>query len=71
AGGGSYTADPKDEHGSTAMETVFQVDVEAVGQASLGPLGSRAYVSFEHEPEPIAWRWWRQLRRQFLSHLQL
>ena len=69
AGGGKEAVDPKDEHGSTALGTVFQFEVEALDVTSLGHLGSRAYVAFEHAPEPIGWRWWRQLRRLFLSHL--
>ena len=69
SGGGKEVTDPQDAHGTTAVGTVFQFEVEALGQASLGPLGSRAYVAFEHPPEPIGWRWWRQLRRMFLSQL--
>lgn len=69
AGGGKEAVDPKDEHGTTALSTVFQFEVEALGVNSLGHLGSRAYVAFEHAPEPIGWRWWRQVRRLFLSRL--
>lgn len=69
AGGGKEAVDPKDEHGTTALGTVFQFEVEALGVNSLGHLGSRAYVAFEHAPEPIGWRWWRQVRRLFLSRL--
>ena len=69
SGGGKHVTDPQDAQGATALGTVFQFDVEALGVTSLGHLGSRAYVAFEQSPEPIGWRWWRQLRRLFLSHL--
>lgn len=71
SGGGKQVTDPQDVHGATALGTVFQFDVEALGVTSLGHLGSRAYVAFEQPPEPIGWRWWRQLRRLFLSHLSV
>lgn len=70
-GGGRFTADPRDDKGATAMETLFQLDVEAPGETAIGPMGSRAYVALELAPEAIGWRWWRQLRRQFLSQLQV
>jgi putative peptide zinc metalloprotease protein len=72
-GGGSVVTDPRDPSGVKALETLFTFEVELPGlraDESL-PLGSRAYVSFEHPAEPIGWRWLRQLRTQFLSQFEV
>ena len=70
-GGGRFAVDPRDEAGTTAMETAFQFDIEAVDAATLGPVGTRAYVALEQPPEPIGQRWWRHTRRLFLTHLNV
>ncbi|MBC7728354.1 MAG: PqqD family peptide modification chaperone [Microbacteriaceae bacterium] len=74
SGGGDLTVDPRDEKGTTAIETLFAFEVElpALAQApGLRYLGSRAYVGFEHPSEPLGWRLWREARRQLLSHFQV
>lgn len=70
-GGGRFAVDPRDEAGTTAMETAFQFDIEAMDTAALGAIGTRAYVALEQAPEPIGWRWWRHTRRLFLTHLSV
>jgi putative peptide zinc metalloprotease protein len=72
-GGGPFVPDPRDEKGTQVLDTVFEIELELpreVMQMAGHVLGSRAHVRFEHEPEPVGWRWLRQLRRQFLSQLQ-
>ena len=71
SGGGDLTVDPRDEKGLTALESLFEFEVEIDDPAALRFLGSRAYVSFEHPDEPIGWRLWRNLRRQLLSQFQV
>ena len=74
SGGGDQTVDPRDERGTTAIETLFEFEVEMpvlAGSPDLRFLGSRAYVSFEHPSEPLGWRLWREVRRQLLSHFQV
>jgi putative peptide zinc metalloprotease protein len=72
-GGGPFVPDPRDEKGTQVLDPVFELELELpreVMQVADQVLGSRAHVRFEHVPEPVGWRWWRQLRRQFLSQLQ-
>ena len=71
--GGNVVVDPHEPKGTRSLDTVFEFDVEVVGLQQREPLllGSRAYVSFEHAPEPIGRRWLRALRTQLLSHFRL
>ena len=70
SGGGDISVDPRERGGAQALETVFEFEVELPGQEALRHLGSRAFVAFEHAPEPLGWRLWRLLRRQLLSVFQ-
>jgi len=66
-GGGSIATDPRDTTGPKALERMFQFDVALTGAPHLGLFGERAYVRFEHRLEPLALRWYRDVRRLFLS----
>lgn len=70
-GGGNIPVDPRDEHGVKALETMFEIELGLPPEAPTDYLGSRVHVRFEHPPEPIGMRWWRGLRRLFLSHFQV
>ena len=73
-GGGTIVTDPREPNGTKAMQTVFEFEVELPvlrDDASHTFLGSRAYVSFEHAPEPVGWRWLRRLRTQLLSQFRV
>lgn len=70
-GGGPFTVDPRDDKGLTALESVFMFEIELTVEQAAVHLGSRAWVAFEHPPEPLGWRLMRLLRRQLLSHFQL
>jgi putative peptide zinc metalloprotease protein len=67
-GGGQIATDPRDSKGPRALERMFQFDVVVPGLPALGLFGERAYVRFEHRSEPLALRWYRDVRRLFLSH---
>jgi putative peptide zinc metalloprotease protein len=67
-GGGQIATDPRDAKGPKALERMFQFDVALPGQKQTGVFGERAYVRFEHRSEPLAARWYRDVRRLFLSH---
>lgn len=70
SGGGSYAVDPRDPHGTKAMRRVFQVDLELPDTvAASGAFGSRAYIRFDHEWEPVGYQLWRRLRQVLLSRL--
>lgn len=68
-GGGRLLVDPRDERQVTAMESLFEFEAALPPDRRLPHLGSRAYVSVEHSPEAIGWRWWRAGRRALLSQL--
>lgn len=66
-GGGRIATDPRDGSAPKALERMFQFDVALPTVPHLGVFGERAYVRFEHRPEPLALRWYRDVRRLFLS----
>jgi putative peptide zinc metalloprotease protein len=66
-GGGQIATDPRDSSGPKALERMFQFDVALEGAPPLAVFGERAYLRFEHRREPLAARWYRDLRRLFLS----
>jgi putative peptide zinc metalloprotease protein len=70
SGGGSFAVDPRDPHGTKTLRRVFQVDLELEEPAAAsGAFGSRAYIRFDHEWEPIGYQFWRRLRQLLLSRL--
>jgi putative peptide zinc metalloprotease protein len=72
AGGGAVALDPRDPNGNKTLERVFQIDVEATGDAALPPLfGQRVHVRFDHPPLPLAAQWYRSLRRLLLTHFDV
>ena len=69
AGGGQITVDPTDHQ--QAMENLFVLDLELTGQAPSTRVGGRALVRIDHDPEAVAVRLYRALRRLFLAHLAI
>jgi putative peptide zinc metalloprotease protein len=70
-GGGRIPLDPSDEMGTKTLESLFEFELRLPEQAITRFLGSRVFVRFELPPQPIGVRWWRGLRRLFLSHFQV
>jgi len=70
-GGGQIAVDPRDQKGLTAVQKVFQVDVELPAASSRVNVGGRAYVRFDHGWEPLAVQWYLALRQVFLSRLNV
>lgn len=70
-GGGRVPVDPRDTQGVTAMERVFQIDLELPSTLPLLNVGGRAYVRFDHGWEPLAVQWARQVRQLFLARLNV
>ena len=66
-GGGQIATDPRETSGPKALERMFQFDVALQGAPPMEVFGERAYVRFEHKREPLAARWYRDVRRLFLS----
>jgi putative peptide zinc metalloprotease protein len=70
-GGGALPVDPRDPQGTKTLQRVFQVDIELAPDAELPvAFGSRAYVRFDHQWEPIGQQIWRRARQLVLSRLQ-
>jgi putative peptide zinc metalloprotease protein len=66
-GGGAIAVDPKDSKGTKVARRIFQFDLELLEPLASPAFGTRAYVRFEHEPEPVAAQVYRRLRQLFLS----
>jgi putative peptide zinc metalloprotease protein len=71
SGGGRVAVDPRDTQGVTAMERLFQVDLELPSPLLLLNVGSRVHVRFDHGWEPLAAQWARELRQLFLARLNV
>jgi len=77
-GGGSVALDPREtrshEASATrspqAFEKLFQFDISLAGVAAKG-VGERVYVRFEHDPEPVGYRWYRAVRRTMLKRFNI
>lgn len=73
-GGGQLATDPRDTKGARTMERTFQFDVAV---QTPGPedatifFGEHVRARFEHPPEPLAFQWYRSVRRLFLSHFHV
>ena len=67
-GGGGIGQDPRNDSGNAprALVSLFQFELEFEGAERPKTLGSRVYVRFVHEPEPLAQQWYRLIRQEFL-----
>jgi len=71
SGGGQVAVDPRDAQGMTAIQKVFQVDLEIPTDLRLLNVGGRAYVRFDHGSAPLAAQWAREFRQLFLARLNV
>jgi len=69
-GGGRIALDPRHAEMPQAFEKLFQFEI-AVPDLKSDRIGERVMVRFVHPPEPLAWRWYRSLRRLFLSRFDV
>ncbi len=65
-GGGRFALDPRSKETPKVLENLFQFDLQA-HDSSLNSIDERVYVRFQHQPEPLAYRWYRNVRRLLLS----
>jgi putative peptide zinc metalloprotease protein len=70
-GGGEIAIDPSDTSGVRAFETTFQFEVAVTPGELVTLIGSRAYVRFEHEYEPLGWQLARKIRQLFLKRFNV
>lgn len=69
-GGGSIALDPRQGRGPRAFEPLFHVELE-MGGILVDRLGGRVYVRFEHEPEVVWDRLYREGRRLLLKRFEV
>jgi len=66
-GGGKIGLDPSAQAGDAkTLQKLFVLDLQLPEDVHLDKLGSRIYVRFEHEWEPIGRQWYAGARRIFL-----
>ena len=70
-GGGQVPLDPHDQQGYTAINKLFQIDLELPAQHGLLNVGGRVYVRFDHGRASIAAQWYRQGRQVFLARFNV
>jgi putative peptide zinc metalloprotease protein len=66
-GGGTIAMDPRDTKGMKSFQKLFLFDVEMPADDFRLNVGSRVYVRFDHGYEPVAFRWYRELRQLLLK----
>jgi putative peptide zinc metalloprotease protein len=71
SGGGASAVDPGDQQGRKTLQRIFQFDLELPPDTPAAAFGSRVYVRFEHEWEPLGFQWFRRLRQLFLARLNV
>lgn len=69
-GGGRFALDPRERERAQVLERLFQFDLDPAG-LSIDRVEERVFVRFEHSPEPLAWRFFRAVRRLFLSRFAI
>ncbi|MGE5892740.1 MAG: hypothetical protein ACM34I_01655 [bacterium] len=71
SGGGTVAIDPRDPKGLKALEKMFQFDITLAAPVEQVNVGGRVYVRFDHGYEPLAFRWYRSIRRLFLRRFNV
>ncbi|WBA80121.1 efflux RND transporter periplasmic adaptor subunit [Endozoicomonas sp. GU-1] len=69
-GGGLIALAPDREYELQSYQGYFRVDIEAEN-APRQRFDERLHVLFEHDPEPLFWRWYRDIRRLFLRQFDV
>ena len=71
AGGGVIAMDPRNDKGTTALESVFEFELQLPRDVPADFIGSRVHVRFAHPSEPVGVRIWQSIRRLFLSQFHV
>ena len=69
-GGGVYALDPREKQNPKVFDTLFQIELNPLTDIQ-GRIGERVYVRFDHPPEPLVYRWFRQVRRLLLKRFDI
>lgn len=66
SGGGTIALDPNENRKPQAFKKHFIFDLELPG-TTLSRVGERVFVRFEHQPETLAAKWYRNVRRVLIK----
>jgi len=67
AGGGAFASDPRYPDQARSFDRTFQFDLELPAAVTPGYFGSRVYIRFSHDAEPLGKQWYRRLRQLLLA----
>lgn len=70
SGGGTIALDPNENKKPQSFRKNFLFDLELTG-TTLTRVGERAFVRFDHMPETLAMRWYRNIRRVLIKKFDL
>lgn len=65
--GGPFPVDPRDAKGKTALNRVFLFDIDLPRELSQVPFGTRVFVRFTLDWEPLGWQAARRVRQMLLA----
>jgi putative peptide zinc metalloprotease protein len=65
-GGGALALDPREKEDLKSFERLFHFEI-FIRDPGIRTIGERVFVRFVHEPKPLAFRWFRYIRRTLLS----
>ena len=65
-GGGTLALDPTEREELKAFQKLFHFEI-LILDSILERIGERVFVRFEHDPEPLVFRWYRGIRRTLLG----
>ena len=71
AGGGVWPVDPADPNGVASRTPVFQFDLLLGESPGFTRIGEREHVRIFHDPQPLAPRVVRKVRRLFLGRFRV
>lgn len=70
-GGGELVLDPRDARNLKSLTRVLNLEFGFEPQISVSEMGGRIYVRFDHDEEPLVWRFYRDLRQLFLRRFNV
>ncbi len=65
--GGPFAIDPSDKRQRKTLTPMFQFDISLPKTLREVPFGTRVFVRFQLDPEPLGWQIGRRLRQLFLA----
>lgn len=69
-GGGAIVLDPQRKQELQSYQSYVRIELD-VPDALKQRFDERVHVLFEHDAEPVFWRWYRSIRRVFLRQFDV